>query len=240
MPDDMRPLLPDQATPSDYLHAVVKGGLSAIPYVGGTASELFALVLAPPLAERRDIWLQQLAEDFDALQRKINGFTVESLAANPEFVSATLKASQAALKTHRREKLDALRNAVVNVAAGKAPNEDKQAIFLNLVDQFTPLHLRFLQFQQQAGKHLTAYLKAHPGMLSPHGGPPIFAVVQSHFPELTAEPRRIHSIFRDLHATGLSGVEGAMQAPPKWERWTTHLGDEFLRFITAPELDKEP
>ena len=186
-------------------------------------------MLAPPLSVRRDIWLQQLAEDLDALSRKVKGFNIENLVGLPleEFVSATLKATQAALKTHRWEKLEALRNAVVNVAAGTAPDEDKQAIFLNLVDQFTPLHLQFLRFQQDAGKHLATYLNAHPHMRNPHGGPAIFTVVQFHFPQLSAEPPLIHLIFRELHANGLSGVEGAMQPPPTWEGWTQHLGDDF-------------
>jgi hypothetical protein len=122
---------------------------------------------------------------------------------------------------------------------GTAPNEDKQAIFLDLVDQFTPLHLQFLQFQQDASKHLASYVSAHPQMRSPHGGPAIFAVIQFHFTRLSAEPPLIDSIFRDLHASGLSGVEGAMQPPPPWERWTTHLGDDFLKFITAPHLDEK-
>jgi len=38
----MRPILVTEPTRGDYVHAVVKGGLSAIPIDGRAASELFA------------------------------------------------------------------------------------------------------------------------------------------------------------------------------------------------------
>ena len=37
------------------IFTVAKAALSAIPFVGGPAAELFALVLAPPLEKRRDV-----------------------------------------------------------------------------------------------------------------------------------------------------------------------------------------
>jgi hypothetical protein len=164
MSDDSRPLLPDEPGSGDYLHAITKGSLSAVPIIGGVVSELFTLVLAPTLSERRDIWLQQLAEDLDALKRKVDGFTIESLGNKPEFVSAVLKASQSALMTHQNEKHDALRNAVMNVAAGTAPNDDLQSIFLSLIDLLTPYHLRLLkQFSLQRSVRVSdapSWLKA--------------------------------------------------------------------------------
>ena len=57
-----------------------------------------------------------------------------------------LRASQAALKTHHTEKLEALRNAVLNAAAGSGPSEDLQTAFLSFVDSFTPAHIHVLCF----------------------------------------------------------------------------------------------
>ena len=68
----------------------------------------------------------------------------ESLKENPTFISVMLQASQAALRAHQEEKLTALRNSVLNAAAGVEIDEDLQAIFLNLIDTFTPWHLRVL------------------------------------------------------------------------------------------------
>jgi hypothetical protein len=46
----------------DVAHAVVKTVLSAVPYAGGPAAELFALVIAPSLEKRRARWMEEVAE----------------------------------------------------------------------------------------------------------------------------------------------------------------------------------
>lgn len=37
----------------DYVHTTVKGLLSSVPLVGGAVTELFNLVISPPLEKRR-------------------------------------------------------------------------------------------------------------------------------------------------------------------------------------------
>jgi hypothetical protein len=56
-----------------------------------------------------------------------------------------------AIRTHKEEKLLALRNAVVNSATATAPQDDLKAIFLNLVDAFTPTHLKIVKYFQNRG-----------------------------------------------------------------------------------------
>ena len=77
---------------------------------------------------------------------KCRAFKFENLRDNEQFVSAMIQATQSAAKTHRKEKLEALRNAVVNIALGHKQIEDLQAIFLKHVDSFTPVHLELFRF----------------------------------------------------------------------------------------------
>lgn len=142
MSDDEKFSVP-QPTAGDVAHAIVKGGLSGIPLGGGLAAELFGLVLAPPLTKRRDEWFESIAKRLKALET-----TLESLGENPAFVTTALQATLIALRTHQEEKLEALRNAVVNSAIGQAPGDDLRAVFLSFVDAFTPTHLRILRFFQ--------------------------------------------------------------------------------------------
>lgn len=130
----------------DVAHAVVKGALSGIPIAGGLAAELFGMVLAPPLSKRRDAWFESVAERLRAVEAKL-----ELLGEDPAFVTTMMHATHIALRTHQEEKLEALLNAVVNSAIGTAPQDDLQAIFLNLVDAFTPTHLRILKYFQNRG-----------------------------------------------------------------------------------------
>src|SRR5258707_556352 len=62
------------------------------------------------------------------------------------FVTTALQATQIAVRTRQEEKLNALRNALVNSALAGAPDETIQQIFLNHVDSPTAWRLRVLAF----------------------------------------------------------------------------------------------
>lgn len=141
-------------TPGDVAHALVKGGLSGIPIAGGLAAEFFELVLAPPLSKRRDEWMESVAKRLQDVEAN-----VDSMRNDPAFVTTALQATQIALRTHQEEKLEALRSAVVNSAIGTAPQDDLRAVFLNLVDAFTPTHLQILKFFQNRGSLDSATLQ---------------------------------------------------------------------------------
>jgi hypothetical protein len=44
--------VPIDKTAGDYVYAAVKAGLASIPLGGGAASELFTVVITPPLEKR--------------------------------------------------------------------------------------------------------------------------------------------------------------------------------------------
>ena len=140
--------LPSEPTLEDHRYAVIKGGLSALPLVGCALAEEMGLLLMAPLTRRRDDWWADVARRVLYLEGKVQGFRFENLGDNEQFVSAMIQATQSAARTHRNEKLEALRNAVLNIALGHNPGEDLQAIFLNLVDSFTPVHLELLRLFQ--------------------------------------------------------------------------------------------
>jgi hypothetical protein len=48
----------------------------------------------------------------------VQGFDFRQLSANDSFVSAVIETTQSALKTNASEKIEALRNAVLNIAMG--------------------------------------------------------------------------------------------------------------------------
>jgi hypothetical protein len=75
---------------------------------------------------------------------RIGDFDFEKLTENPVFVDAVVTATRTIEHTHQADKISALRNAVINSGAPDAPDADTQAILLNLIDRFTPSHLRLL------------------------------------------------------------------------------------------------
>jgi hypothetical protein len=128
------------------------GGIDAIKLaIDGTsastaAAEFLRLVLVPPMGKRRDEWLQGLYDRLHAVEQCVAGFRIDALVDNEAFISAALQASQAAIRTHERQKLEALRNAVVNVAAGRSADADTTTFFLALVDNFSSTHLELLKY----------------------------------------------------------------------------------------------
>ncbi|HXF27840.1 MAG TPA: hypothetical protein VN610_11210, partial [Bryobacteraceae bacterium] len=160
---------------------------------------------------------------------------------NEQFISALLQATQAAVKTHHAEKLKALRNAVVNVAIGKDLNEDRDAVFLSVIDQFTPTHLRLLRFFQDPQRYGAIILPSPPAQKS------VYGVLMDNFPDLNytvsssgeeptaAREQFLDLIIRDLSAARLVSISRVFDKVPLHPRWTTHLGDDFLDFITSPE-----
>jgi hypothetical protein len=216
----------------DVALTIAKAGLSAIPVVGGPVAELFGLVVTPSLDRRREKWMHSIASRLKDLEEKVNGFKIENLAKNEAFISTLTQATQAALRTHQQEKLEALRNAVLNVATGAGPDENVQLMFVNLVDRLTPLHLQILHFFQAPGRQVKYDLRA----TAASAGSPI-QVLETALPELRGKRDLCELVARDLHASGLfssSSLLDTLMGAGRYEKRTTKLGDDFIRFIAFP------
>lgn len=135
---------PTKPTTGDVAHALTKAGLSMIPVVGGPAVELFQHLVQPPLERRRNEWMEQVGEKLLSLEQ--SGLNLGDLQSNEQFITAVMLASTAALRTHKAEKLDALCNAVINIATGHGPEDTIQHLLLSFVVEFSEMHLRVLAF----------------------------------------------------------------------------------------------
>ncbi len=209
-----------EPTQADIALGTGRAALAAIPFVGGSITEVLALVLAPAISRRRDTWLKELADALDELERRVEGFRVENLAQHEAFVSATIQAIRAAISTHQQEKLEALRNAVLNVALSKTVDEEKQIFFLNLIETFSATHLQILR------------LFANPGT---------FPAPRRE--ELRARRALTDPMVNDLNNQGLlidprPFVARTRESPESLtiQGWSlSPLGSEFLLFIALPE-----
>lgn len=218
----------------DALHTITRAGLGAIPYGGAAASELFSFLITPSLEKRRIAWMEDIAEALRKIEKqsKIN---IEELAQDELFIDTVIHASQAAMKSSRKEKLQALRNAVVNSALPNSPDNDTQQIFINLVDNFTQVHLRILKFLKDP----------------PQGGIPLRSgntyihlsdlpkALEQTYPDLKGRYDFYYQIIKDLSDRGLVNMSASdtthdmatMQGIPSTQ--VTELGTEFLTFICS-------
>ena len=122
-----------------------KASAAAIPLVGGTISELLSII-ASPISKRRDEWLIRIYNELQQLQNQIPEFDISELSKNEVFITIVMHATQTAIKNHNDEKLEALKNAVLNSAVKIDLDDNMQLMFINYIDSLTPLHLRILGF----------------------------------------------------------------------------------------------
>ncbi len=218
----------------DVIHALAKAGVSQMPIAGAPAAEILALVIAPPIERRRVEWIESIGNGLKELALKVEGFKLEDLAKNEAFITTVTHASQAAIMNHQKEKLEALRNAVLNAALPNAPEEDLQLMFLNFVDSFTPWHLAILKFfdnpKQWGQQHGVSFsTPSFAGSLS--------QILEEAFVGLKGK-RELYDLFvKDLFSHGLMNTEslhGVMSGSGIFASRTTAMGKQFLTFISSP------
>jgi hypothetical protein len=248
-----------ERTAFDYGLSTAKVMALVFPFLGPGVS-LLEILTAPSRGRRLTDWCERFRLHFNELSQKVAGLTPEALAKDEAFVSAFAQATQAALRTHQQEKLDALRNAVLNVALGREPDADRQGQFLSLVDRFTAAHLIphliLLRFFQDPSGHFEK--RRIPIPTVPVGTkclayelvciamPELHQKLQSPLQGRTGAPvQMIQSLLTDLVTAQLIALErlnemwvvprfGGQPAAVLINPVTTHLGNDFLAFITEP------
>ena len=87
----------------DIAYAITKAVIGSIPLLGDAATELFGLVITPPLEKRRVEWMNKIAERLNKLE-EMKLIEIHSLKDNDQFIDVVLQATAFALKTSEKEK----------------------------------------------------------------------------------------------------------------------------------------
>lgn len=224
------PTDPPKEEPGDGegLYRVAEAAVSLIP--GGAA--LLNHILQRPLERRLHEWRQGVGEKLRELEQS-KGVDVEGLGADPQFIDAVLAATQVALRTSQTEKLKALRNAVLNAALPTRPDETLQQLFIEMVDRFTPWHLRLLKMFHDPAGYMGRVGRTYKPAISASLG----ALIETVFPELAGRRELYDRLWADVHAAMLTdtpSLSGMMTPEGATQKRTNALGDKFLAFIEAP------
>jgi hypothetical protein len=184
--------------------------------LGGT---LLAKVFPSKASKRRQAFDADVKVRLDRLEEQ-GRITRHMAEENEQFFSTYLHASLIAVRSHQSEKLEALRNAVLNSALQGAPDENRQQVFLNWVEELTPLHLRVLAYLLPAREYNKKLVEA----------------VADAFPE--SKPVDLANVIVDdlaaRHLIRPDPSTGALYLGQKEETRATPLGSAFLSFIRDP------
>ncbi len=216
----------------DIVHTAVRTIVSVIP--GG--SELVNAIITPPIEKRHDEWIQSVAIALTKHLQEHQDITAKDLSGNEMFITSLLHASQIAIRNHPKEKLEALRNAVLNATLPNAPDEELQMMYINFIDILVPWHLKILKFfenpKEWARKNRITYPE---GKIRDRND-----LVEYTFPELRGKIGFYHQIVSYLETLGLTTQITSffwqhlksteqMLAPA-----ISPMGKQFLEFITLP------
>ena len=237
---DEKDLLPPEPTVRDRVDALARAGVADIlPAGGSSAAEILSWVVAPSFERRLNAWRQRVGESLIDLAAR-RGVVLEDLRENPGFVDAVLQATQAALRTSREKKLEALRNAVCNAALPEAPPEALQQVFFTLVDELSEWHLAALDLFENPRAWAEKREHVWPKGLS--AGRPT-TVLRLAFPELKQEEVLAEAVWGTITQRGLMETTDAgyfqTRSGTKNRGLTgpglTSLGKAFIRFIREPQ-----
>lgn len=223
---------PDKSTRREILERTVEAGAGMVPIIGGPLAVALTVAMGWTYNRRMAEWMEDLAQAVTDLQERTDHLSFEELAQDEDFVDAVVAATRAAQATRAQQKLDALRNGVLNALGPDAPSQDEQARFFRLVEQFTPAHLRMMTFLDDPGAVFDAMDLPRPNLLSA-GRSALLEVM----PEFTGRRDWYDLLDRDLAAASLTNHGGlhAMQSGASlWNSATSTLGKRFLAFVSDP------
>ncbi len=207
---------------------------SLVPVVGGTIAVALAAALGHTLNKRRESWFTELAEAVEELRDRFDGFDPESLADNDAFVDAVMTATRIVDRTSQREKTNLLRNAALNSAMPGAPDLDIQQLYLALVDDLSPTHMRLLSVLHDPSGWFDRTGLPRPQFALSSSRP---ALIEAAMPDLAAKgPQMVERFYAALTGGGLvnGSLAGMMTASGAWQPVTTDFANGFLDFVDDP------
>ena len=138
---------------SDKAHRAVRVAMNMLPF-GGSAIEVFNLLIEPPIEKRRQIWMEQVTDALNYLVSE-KSCSVQQLTSNEVFIDVLFKTSSVAMKIHKKEKLSWLKNALINSVIKEFDIDEIETTFLRFIEELTVWHIKVLLFYRIPRNHIT-------------------------------------------------------------------------------------
>ena len=140
-------------TKGDAAHSGIKVALSSIPFVGGAISELFSLGMQSPLEKRKDDFIISLDERISELE-DIGVLSSKYIIVDDEFIDVAAHALPIVIRNSSPEKLNALRNAVINTALKIDINRDSKFMYLNFINELNEIQIKIIKILNEPRSYI--------------------------------------------------------------------------------------
>ncbi len=228
----MNEKLSDKRGAVDHIVALTEAALSAIPTGGGIVASLMQSYIPSTLEQRKSVLLNQLADDLQRLQIKVQDAKVRS----ESFHVTLIKAMRHALIEKHVAKLNAFRAIILNEAVSEVENPEAE-FFIKITENLTGDHIRLLLVlaDPEGASRQNAILAksiAEAGFSSSFTAflePALPGIPGDHIPVLIDQLHNLGLISVERQALSVTMTSGGVL-----QRRTTSLSDRYLRFITLP------
>jgi|SRR6185312_1660553 len=187
----------DKNTSKDYLEIALKTGLTGIPIIGGSITELMNDFIPNSKAKRLLDFVAQLKIDVDSMKDKIKNELIQT----DEFAYLFEQTFRVINENYQKEKIDAFRILLVNSLIRTDVNAEKKEILFNILKNLSVRHIKFLKMFYDPEK----YVKENRCNISPYSQAPVGVLLSEIFPEYNTD--EINLILTDLHNMGLGGID---------------------------------
>ncbi|MDX1954551.1 MAG: hypothetical protein SFU20_03405 [Chitinophagaceae bacterium] len=194
-------------------------------------AELLGWAIESPWDKRREDLLLYLYNRLRVLEEK-QEVNLKELSKSDEFIDVLTQAVALSVRASQEEKINALRNTVINTATNLRGDHTKRLIFLTKIESFTEWHIILLRFlfnpqlyYHQIGKEMPNYVSIN-----------LYTIIEDAIPYFKNEEDLISVIWQDLYSARFittSEEKAMLTAKGAFAKRTTLLGDEFLAFISA-------
>lgn len=180
--------------------------------------------------QRREKWEETLEKEFQELKDDMDFSKIQTIS---NFAPILANAAQGAMCDLEEDKVKLYINVVINALKKEKINDTKTHIFLNMLRNFTLLHIKMLQFfnsiERKSGKSSAHTLGIRENDQTWH------EIVQQCNPELFKDKALYHIVYDDLVNQKMlkdSYVSYTTNSKTYPAKQTTILADEFLEFIS--------
>lgn len=222
----------EQSEARDKLAKVLAG---MVP-LGSSAYELITTIVVPLHEKKKREFLNDLAERLKKLEDE-GKIDYQELAESEEFNTIITKAILLAQQNHQEEKMEALRNVVLN-ASVKLPKEvaefDDLNYFLRIIEEITPLHILLLKTFEDPKMEADKRGVEFGNMMTSSSKNTLFKI----YPDLKPKGDFIKIYWKELYDYALvktDSLYSMVTGEAALNSLTTPLGNKFLEMIESEE-----
>lgn len=198
--------------------------LSLIPVGGTLVTCVWDSIKSHTAQKRMQEWQEMIADRLCTLEK-----TVDELGSNELFSSSMMRATEIAIKTAEKEKLEYLANAIRN-SIEMDVNESILMIYIHMIDEYTVWHIKILDYFNNPKKYVVNCNYSMGSAMMP---------LLEVYSEMSAYKELIEKIVYDLQNSGLltkgNYLHASMTTNGMIEKRTTKFGEDFLKYIVNIE-----